>query len=1007
MSRFRLLILLTLGTLLVGIPSVAFGQEKCPYQRLQILVPGEEAAPGTNSGKTGEPLDQRVGEAFDVLVRACNSDWETNTGVSHVVQLSSTDDTAGLPSAQPLSAGEVTLRVTLNSSGSFTITARDLTDREHFTATSAVITVQAGVGVVDALTISPLGPTLTAGVPVAVTIAAIDRNGNRVTDLTASLSLRQLTSLGAGRMTPQSVSLSGGSWTGPVTFLLADHGDSKTVEGRVRLYAEIPETAEGTSNSFDVVPGPYSRLQILLPGQERDAASAAWMTGTPAPQTTGLAFAARIFATDDYWNQVADEPFVLVAPSVISAADQVGAPLSGGAGSLDVVFSAPGLFTLTTSDMADAAIEPMTSQPFQVLSNVPTFVIGPVPESVVAGESFTVQITATAPDGSTLTGYNGPTMLACETGPASMSPEEITFTNGTWMGQVTLYGASPSSAFSCLDYAAPPNIGSSDRLEVLPAAFTSLQVVLPGQTLTGGLDPALTGEPADQTAGQMFEFRVLAVDPWSNQVTGTDAQVSLGSTDPYADLPDTIGIAGGEATATATFLRAGLHEIQARNAVHATPETNPGTSTRFKVHPGPYARLILLAPGEELVSGSETGKAGDPLDQSISYGFSLAVHATDAWWNPRPEVADLIALTVTDPIAELPSPFTLVQGTARVTARLSTGGYQLLTAENLSRAEIPDAQTQIRAINSGFHLEVALNPERVVAGHEFTLSVSVTNDAGAVMQEFNGRVLVQALNASTGQPGIGQLSTSTFQLQQGRRTISQTYTGAEPIVLVVSDELGNEPGVTNPIHVVAGPPSYLEFENAPHWVGGRKTAAVCARVSDAYGNGIDNIPVRFSLTSGRGSLAVLDEVTNLRGIAEARYTGHSEPETGSILVEGAGFTQELTIETALVDPASPAGSITSFPNPFHPDEGATTISYKLARDADVTLRLYTISGSEVFETRYSAGEAGGLAGNNDVLWDGRNGRGETVASGGYILQVEAEHDGESIHKMRRRIGVVR
>ena len=108
-----------------------------------------------------------------------------------------------------------------------------------------------------------------------------------------------------------------------------------------------------------------------------------------------------------------------------------------------------------------------------------------------------------------------------------------------------------------------------------------------------------------------------------------------------------------------------------------------------------------------------------------------------------------------------------------------------------------------------------------------------------------------------------------------------------------------------------------------------------------------------------------------------------------------------------MDPDLPNGTITNYPNPFHPDEGDTEIAYKLASDADVTMSLYTISGTLVFETLYPAGENGGKAGLNTVFWNGRNGQNTTVASGGYILMLEAEHGGETIHKMRRRIGVVR
>jgi hypothetical protein len=44
---------------------------------------------------------------------------------------------------------------------------------------------------------------------------------------------------------------------------------------------------------------------------------------------------------------------------------------------------------------------------------------------------------------------------------------------------------------------------------------------------------------------------------------------------------------------------------------------------------------------------------------------------------------------------------------------------------------------------------------------------------------------------------------------------------------------------------------------------------------------------------------------------------------------------------------------------------------------------------------------------NEYLWDGRNGENEMVASGGYILVIDAQGEGETIHTMRRKIAVIR
>ena len=64
-------------------------------------------------------------------------------------------------------------------------------------------------------------------------------------------------------------------------------------------------------------------------------------------------------------------------------------------------------------------------------------------------------------------------------------------------------------------------------------------------------------------------------------------------------------------------------------------------------------------------------------------------------------------------------------------------------------------------------------------------------------------------------------------------------------------------------------------------------------------------------------------------------------------------------------------------------------------------------GQLVREISFDRAATGGRVGLNEWLWDGKNGQGETVASGGYIVLVEAEGLGQTLHVMRRKIAVVR
>jgi hypothetical protein len=157
---------------------------------------------------------------------------------------------------------------------------------------------------------------------------------------------------------------------------------------------------------------------------------------------------------------------------------------------------------------------------------------------------------------------------------------------------------------------------------------------------------------------------------------------------------------------------------------------------------------------------------------------------------------------------------------------------------------------------------------------------------------------------------------------------------------------------------------------------------------------------------GQGLLTPIDADTKEDGIALADFLSPREPEIGRIRARSGDLVAELDLETALVDPNAPGGHITNYPNPFHPNESATTIAYVLDDNARVRMRIYTLSGGLVLDREFAAGDEGGRAGLNEVPWDGTNGDGERVASGGYVLFLEAEGNGATLHEMRRKIGVV-
>lgn len=109
---------------------------------------------------------------------------------------------------------------------------------------------------------------------------------------------------------------------------------------------------------------------------------------------------------------------------------------------------------------------------------------------------------------------------------------------------------------------------------------------------------------------------------------------------------------------------------------------------------------------------------------------------------------------------------------------------------------------------------------------------------------------------------------------------------------------------------------------------------------------------------------------------------------------------------AALAPSSPISSVINFPNPFCPGKQDTRIRYVLTSDADVTVKIYTLTGDLVWDKKYSAGTQGGRGApsgyTNEILWNGRNNAGSISANGMYLLEIN-----NGSEKQVRKIGIVK
>jgi len=974
-----------------------------PYSRLQVLMPGETAAPGTPSGKSGSPRAQVAGIPFDITVRACDNTWTLVNTVSDAIQITSSDASATLPAPAQLQSGTRTFTVTFNAAGTFNILAHDQTDTTIPDGTSAAAVTQ----VLASFTFENISQKHKyAGTPDPTTLTARDPNGNVVTGYQGPAGLKEITSFGDGRTSPTQVTLTNGVWNGNLTMYRAD--ETSINRGNVNKYAyDLNNPSKnGSSDPFIVHPGSFAKVQVIVPGLNPLPGSVSGFTGSPATQAVGTGFTVNIYATDAYWNPVPSGDNVGVTATGSYTANPTSGALSNGFRQFTVTLNTVGTQTVSVHDNTNGSITGTTSPGIQVIpAGVTGFAFNPIVGPLTAGVPASVTIRAVDSGGNTVPTYAADAILAANTGTGSISPETVTFTAGTWTGLVTFKGAGGSVALTCADYSAPPRIGSSNTFVVNPGPLYGLQVLLPGETARGGTATGKTGTPTNQSAGNPFTVTVRAVDQYWNLVSGVNDRIVLTSTDAFAWMPSDTVLVNGQCLVPTRLHKSGLQTITARDSTNATIQ--PNTSSQVLVVGGTFARVLILAPGEINAPGTATGRAGTATDQSINYAFTVQVLATDQWWNPVGGATDVVHITSGDPLAQLPPDQAMANGVANMSVRLSTGGFQQISVSDLTQPSKTGSTTQVRAISSGFHLQADVSPATARAGEPFTLTVKVTNDAGSVIQEINSFVTVQVKNSNTQLAGRGALLTTQFQLLQGQRSVSETYTFAEPIIIEAHDDAGNAPATSNPITITPGQPSAIRLTSNPAWVGGNRHATLSARVVDDFENGVPDQAMAFALLSGTGTLGTSDSMSDASGYARADFLSPRQPEHDVIRATSGSLTQDLDLEVAFVDPTAAVGTAYSYPNPMRPPNQPGTIAWKISDDADVTMRVYTQSGTLVLKKEFARGAQGGRAGLNTFVWDGRNGKGDLVSSGGYIVLIEAQGQGETLHVIKRKVAVVR
>jgi hypothetical protein len=168
-----------------------------------------------------------------------------------------------------------------------------------------------------------------------------------------------------------------------------------------------------------------------------------------------------------------------------------------------------------------------------------------------------------------------------------------------------------------------------------------------------------------------------------------------------------------------------------------------------------------------------------------------------------------------------------------------------------------------------------------------------------------------------------------------------------------------------------------------------------AETSESYR--IQRYQVNRSADNG-ASFVPLSSVTHVLGQQAFSYLDSSTDFGGNYIYQVIPYDNAgnpgISYQVATVSIPGPFNNILIFKNSFNPDRGETVpVQFSLVTGGRVWVRAYTLQG-EYVATIFDEEVSGQVDENNPYLsdkkdWDGKNSAGQTVASGVYILHLQA------------------
>ena len=621
-------------------PNFAITVTAGAFSQLQLLVPGETAAAGTSTGKTGTPSARTAGVAFNVTVNAVDGNWNLINSVTQTVQITSSDAAAVLPANAALVGGTRSFSLTLKTTPSQTITATDLTDGTKAPSTSPLIPVNAATANKLAFGQQPTDANVGATITPAVTVQVQDQFGNLVTTSNASVTLSIKPGTGtSGATLACTTGLTHNASNGVVTF---PDCNINTAGQNYQLHATATSLTAADSSTFNVISpisklafttGPFTGVINQCLGPITVQTQNAGSTGINPTSPVQVDLSVTSGGTGAFFSD----------SSCTSGISNVSIPTT--ASSVNFFFKGTSSGSPIIQGADHALVLTSATQTETINKRATTTGVTLTPSTVAVGQASTIAVTITDTDAA----------------PQSNPQGTIAFTSTDStdvFGTCTL-APNGGNAATCSTTVTPAHVGTSPH--GITATFIATDTTHSGSNNTPAA--SLTVNKADQTISFAALGNKTYGDP-SFIVSATGG--ASGNPVSFTAGPAAVCNAGGTNGSTITIAGAGTCTVTAHqvgdadyNAATDVPQSFTVAKANATVVVTPYTNVPYDGQQHTAAVTSITGVNGETgatvgtVDVSHTTHTNAGPYASDYWtFTGTANYNDIGNMTITDSIAK-------------------------------------------------------------------------------------------------------------------------------------------------------------------------------------------------------------------------------------------------------------------------------------------------------------------------------------------------------------------